>query len=53
MRMMRANLKTGLCDCLDCRNGNYVGRAAENIAWRAEVFDEMTGDDTGQELRPT
>lgn len=34
--MMRRNLKAGLCDCFDCGNGNYWGRAAEKAQWRRE-----------------
>ena len=44
-RMLRSNLKTGLCDCLDCGNGNYRGRAAERQRWRSEADEDLRDDE--------
>lgn len=44
-RMRRANLKTRLCDCLDCGNGNYHGRAAEKRQWRSEADEDLRDDE--------
>lgn len=49
-RMLRANLKAGLCDCLDCGNGNYHGRAAENRQWRSEADADLRDDEQSVNL---
>lgn len=44
-KMMRANQKTGLYDCTDCRESNHVGRAREKQEWLQEVEEEGESDD--------
>ena len=40
-RMMRRNLKPGICDCRDCDGPVYKGRSAEKREVKKEILMEL------------
>lgn len=49
-RMMRRNMKRGLCACCDCRMSECHGRAAEKRQWKRDADRQEVGEDLGASL---